>query len=131
MILQRQWLRIIEVSEDLLLLWCMWSSYSRILDKGAAFIWNMSFSRLKKKSKRYSPWLLKLLLGCGMSHTCCWLMPITWLRLVSMGQGGVLLPQEVTAVPLATAKINNYPKGKSKQIIENHSTIYEDNHKVL
>lgn len=47
-----------------------------------------------------------------------------------MGQRGIF-PQEVIVVSMAMGKMDNYPKGKRKQIIENHTTVYQDNHEVL
>lgn len=93
------------------------SSYSRIQDKGAALI-EMSFPCLKKENKRNSPWFLKLLLACDMTHTCYCSNHIARPRLISAGQAGMFLSQEVTAGSMVMGEMNNSPKVKGKQIIE-------------
>ena len=65
--------------------------------------WNVIFTSEEKEQDK--PWLLKLLLGCGMGHTWCWPNEILWPRWISVGQGGVFLPQEVTADSMAMGEI--------------------------
>lgn len=55
-----------------------------------------------------------------MGRTCYWLKQIPWPRLMLMAQGSVFLSQEVTAGSMAMNKMNDYPTGQGKNIIENH-----------
>lgn len=64
---------------------------------------------------------LKLVLGCGMGQTHCWPKQVAWPRLMSMRQGSIFLPQEVTAVSMAMSKMNNNTKEKGMWTAENCS----------
>ena len=59
---------------------------------------------------------LKALLWCDMGHTCCWPKQIAWPRWISVGQGGVFLPQEVTSYSMAMGKIITLKERGSKSL---------------
>lgn len=48
-----------------------------------------------------------------------------------LAHGGIFLPQEVIAVSMVMGKMNNYPKGKRKEIIESRNAIHQNDHEEV